>query len=40
MFTLRFLGLFGQIPEISGQEYLGGFEIGNDMVLDPSFADI
>lgn len=40
MLTLRFLGLFEQMPEFSGQEYLGGFDIGNDIALDPSFLQM
>ncbi|EED16792.1 conserved hypothetical protein [Talaromyces stipitatus ATCC 10500] len=33
-------GLFEQIPAISGQDYMSGFEFGNDMALDPSFLQI
>lgn len=40
MLTLRFLGLFEQMPEFSGQDYQGGFDIGNDMALDPSFLQM
>lgn len=37
---LRFLGLFEQMPEASGQEYLGGFDIGNDIAVDPLFLQM
>lgn len=37
---LRFLGLFEQMSEIAGQEFLGMFDIGNDRALDPSFLQM
>lgn len=40
MSILRFLGLFEHVPEVAGQEFTGGFDIGNDMALDPSFLQM
>jgi hypothetical protein len=40
MSPLRFLGLFEQMPEFAGQEYLEGVDLGNEMALDPSFLQV
>lgn len=40
MSLLCFLGFFEQMPEVASQEFLGGFDIGDDLALDPSFLQM